>query len=41
MEYTTFPTMGIGARNSGLPKGNVNEIKGLDHVGSNASRGGK
>jgi hypothetical protein len=36
MEYTSFPTMGIGARRSGLPKDNPNGIKSLDHVGGSA-----
>jgi hypothetical protein len=39
MEYTTFPVMGIGARKSGLPKNNVNDIKSLEHVGDNATKG--
>ena len=39
MEYVHFPTMGIGARNSGLPKNTVNGIKSLEHVGSDASKG--
>lgn len=34
-------TMGIGARPSGLPKGNMNEIKSLEHVGDNATGKGK
>jgi hypothetical protein len=34
MEYIpSFDTLGIGARRSGLPKGGVNNIKSLDHVG--------
>ena len=39
MEYVNFPKMGIGARSSGLPKNNVNEIKSLEHVGDNATKG--
>ena len=39
MEYTSFPTMGIGARKSGLPKDGVNGVKSLDHVGSSAVGG--
>ena len=34
--YTTFPTMGIGARKSGLPN-TVSEAKSLEHVGKSAS----
>jgi len=41
MEYVHFPTLGIGARPSGLPKNNVNEIKSLDHVGGDATKNGK
>lgn len=41
MEYTSFPTMGIGARKSGLPKDGVNGAKSLDHVGSSATSGKK
>ena len=41
MEYVHFPTLGIGARPSGLPKDSINGIKSLDHVGSDASKGGK
>lgn len=37
MEYTSFPTMGIGARKSGLPKDGVNSTgMNLDHVGGSA-----
>jgi hypothetical protein len=39
MEYVKFPTMDIGARPSGLPKGSVNDIKSLEHVGDNATKG--
>jgi len=39
MEYPPFEDMGIGARPSGQPKGNVNEIKSLEHVGKDGSRG--
>lgn len=39
MVYTPFDTMGIGARPSGLPSGNTNGIKSLDHVGMDASHG--
>ena len=35
MEYVEFPRLGIGARNSGIPKGGVNNIKSLEHVGDN------
>ena len=38
MEYVAFAKMGIGARPSGLPKNNVNDIKSLDHVGGDATR---
>ena len=37
MEYVeSFARLGIGARNSGLPK-SVNEIKSLSHVGDSAT----
>jgi len=39
MHYVEFPTMGIGARKSGLPSGGTNHINSLEHVGSDASRG--
>lgn len=39
MEYVAFKTMGIGARSSGLPKGSPGEIKSLEHVGSDATKG--
>jgi len=39
MQYVAFDTMGIGARKSGIPSGNTNGIKGLDHVGMDASHG--
>jgi hypothetical protein len=39
MEYTEFDKMGIGARPSGQPKNNLNEIKSLEHVGKDGSRG--
>ena len=36
MEYVeSFARLGIGARNSGVPKGGVNNIKSLEHVGDN------
>ena len=38
MHYVEFPTMGIGARASGLPKGGTNHINSLQHVGEDASR---
>ena len=38
MHYVDFPTMGIGARKSGLPD-STNHIKSLEHVGEDASRG--
>lgn len=41
MEYTTFNKMGIGARSSGLPNSASDGPRGLDHVGGNASGGGK
>ena len=37
MQYTRFPTMGIGARNSGLPKDASQGPKSLDHVGKSAT----
>jgi hypothetical protein len=39
MEYVEFEKMDIGARPSAQPKGNVNEIKSLEHVGNDGSRG--
>ena len=39
MQYTKFPTMGIGARNSGLPKDASQGPKAIDHVGKSASGG--
>ena len=41
MEYVHFPTLGIGARNSGLPKAASAGPKALDHVGSDATKSGK
>ena len=38
MHYVDFPTMGIGARKSGLPTDGTNHIKSLEHVGGDASR---
>ncbi len=37
MIYTTFPTMGIGARKSGLPTTVSEGPKQLEHVGKSAS----
>ena len=39
MEYVEFEKMGIGARPAGLPKGGVNDIKSLEHIGKDGSRG--
>ena len=39
MNYVDFPVMGIGARKSGLPTNSMNQIKSLEHVGEDASRG--
>lgn len=42
MEYVDFQRLGIGARTSGLPGGDMNQIKSLEHVGKSASdNGGK
>ena len=42
MEYVPMDTMGIGARPSGLPKGGVNGMKSIEHVGdSDGQRGGE
>jgi hypothetical protein len=42
MEYTNLDTMDIGARPSGLPKGGVNGMKSIQHVGdSDGKRGGE
>ena len=35
MEYVPFSRLGIGARNSGVPKDEINQIKSLEHVGDN------
>ena len=40
MEYTTFDAMGIGARRSGMPAGEVSGIKSLEHVGSSDGKRG-
>ena len=41
-KYTTFPTMGIGARKSGLPTTVSTGPASLEHVGKSASgKGGK
>jgi hypothetical protein len=37
MVYTTFDTMGIGARKSGLPAAASDGPKSLEHVGKSAS----
>lgn len=39
MEYVPFKKMGIGARASGLPKGEVGNLKSIDHVGSDGTKG--
>lgn len=39
MNYVPFDTMGIGARKSGIPTGNTNGVRSLEHVGTDASRG--
>ena len=40
--YTTFPTMGIGARKSGLPATVSTGPASIEHVGKSASgKGGK
>lgn len=41
MEYVDFDRMGIGARNSGVPKDASQGPKGLDHVGTSATGKGK
>lgn len=41
MEYVPFDRLGIGARKSAQPKGGVNNIRGLDHVGGSAGNAGK
>lgn len=33
MEYVPLDNMGIGARKSGTPKGEIAGIRSLDHVG--------
>ena len=40
MEYVNFNHLGIGARPSGMPKEGPNNIRSLDHVGSDASGNG-
>lgn len=37
MEYVSFPTMGIGARKSGLPTTVSTGPKSIEHVGKSAS----
>ena len=37
MKYTTFPTMGIGARKSGLPPAASAGPAAIEHVGKSAS----
>ena len=37
MKYTSFPTMGIGARKSGLPTTVSDGPASLEHVGKSAS----
>ena len=37
MIYTSFDTMGIGARKSGTPKSASEGPKSIEHVGSSAS----
>lgn len=39
MVYVPMDTMNIGARNSGLPKNNMNGAKSLEHVGGSAGSG--
>ena len=39
MNYVPFDTMGIGARKSGIPAGNTNGVRSLEHVGTDASHG--
>jgi hypothetical protein len=42
MEYVaSFSKLGIGARASGLPKGDMNGIKSLGNIGENASGNGR
>lgn len=38
MVYPPFDKLDIGARSSGLPKNNLNEIRSLDHVGGTAGK---
>jgi hypothetical protein len=38
MVYPPFPTMGIGARKSGLPSSASTGPKSIDHVGSSAGK---
>ena len=40
MEYVDFDKLGIGARKSGMPGGDMNQIKSLEHVGKSASGDG-
>lgn len=41
MEYVPFPTMGIGARSSGLPASASEGPKRLEHVGGSQGSSGK
>jgi hypothetical protein len=38
MEYPPFEKMAIGAHGQGLPKGGMNDLKSLDHVGGSAGK---
>lgn len=39
-EHVNYPTMGIGARPSGLPKESMNGIKSIEHVGGSGAKKG-
>lgn len=41
MEYVDFDNLGIGARKSGMPKSASEGPKPLEHVGSDATSGGR
>ena len=40
MEYVPFNNMGIGARPSGLPKGSLNQMRDIEHVGDSDGKRG-
>jgi hypothetical protein len=37
-ETVDFVNMGIGARKSGMPKGGMNNVRSIEHVGGSAGK---